>query len=197
MPDELHAVFGGGQVGQPLARLFRERGLRVRMARRSVGAPEGAELMRGDATDRNFCLEAARGAATICHCMNSPYSAKVWAELIPKYTENLIAAGNAGARLVVLESLYMLGRPGGQPMNEDTPINPCSQKGEIRARGGTPVRNASTRRSTRDSGARFRFLRSRRHGQPPRRSILEARDRRAPGPRAGQSRRGPHLPLRA
>ena len=78
MPNELHVIFGGGQVGQPLARILRERGLRVRIARRSAGAPEGAELMRGDATDRNFCLEAARDASTIYHCMNPPYSAKVW-----------------------------------------------------------------------------------------------------------------------
>lgn len=135
MPDELHVIFGGGQVGQPLARILIERGLRVRMARRSTGAPEGVELMRGDAADRNFCVEAARGASTVYHCLNPPYFAKVWAEVIPKYIENLIAAaGTAGARLVVLESVYMLGRPGGSPMDEDTPMNPCSRKGEIRAR---------------------------------------------------------------
>lgn len=53
---ELHVIFGGGQVGQPLARILRERGLRVRIARRSTGGPEGVEVMRGDATDRSFCL---------------------------------------------------------------------------------------------------------------------------------------------
>lgn len=91
--------------------------------------------MRGDATDRNFCVEAAQGATTIYHCMNPPYSTQVWADVVPKYLENLIAAAStAGARLVVLESVYMLGRTGGRPMNEDTPINPCSRKGEIRAR---------------------------------------------------------------
>ncbi|HTS76817.1 MAG TPA: NAD-dependent epimerase/dehydratase family protein [Bryobacteraceae bacterium] len=132
---ELHVIFGGGQVGQPLARILRERGLQVRMARRASGAPDGVELMRGDATDRNFCLEAARGASTVYHCMNPPYSTRVWAEVVPKYVENLIAAAeSAGARLVVLESLYMLGRTSGRPMNEDTPMNPCSRKGEIRAR---------------------------------------------------------------
>jgi hypothetical protein len=57
MPDELHIIFGGGQVGQPLARILGERGLRVRMARRSAGAPEGVELMRGDATDPNLALK--------------------------------------------------------------------------------------------------------------------------------------------
>lgn len=135
VPNELHVIFGGGQVGQPLARILLERGLRVRMARRSAGAPDGVELMRGDATDQNFCLEAARGASSIYHCMNPPYSAQVWADVVPKYIENLIAAaGNAGARLVVLESVYMLGRTGGRLMNEDTPMNPCSRKGEIRAR---------------------------------------------------------------
>lgn len=135
MPDELHVIFGGGQVGQPLARILGQRGLRVRMVKRSAGAPDGIELMQGDATDPNFCREAARGASTVYHCMNPPYSTRIWADVIPKYINNLIAAaGSSGARLVVLESVYMLGRTGGRPMNEDTPMNPCSRKGEIRAR---------------------------------------------------------------
>ena len=155
MPNELHVIFGGGQVGQPLARILRERGLRVRMARRSGGAPEGVELMHGDATDRNFCLEAANGASTIYHCMNPPYSAQVWADVIPKYIENLIAAaGNAGARLVVLESVYMLGRTGGHPMNEDTPMNPCSRKGEIRAREAERLFEAHRRGEVRATAGR-------------------------------------------
>jgi uncharacterized protein YbjT (DUF2867 family) len=77
VPNELHVIFGGGQVGQPLARMLRERGLRVRMGRRSAGVPEGVELMRGDATDRSFCVDAARGASTLYHCMNPPYSTQV------------------------------------------------------------------------------------------------------------------------
>jgi nucleoside-diphosphate-sugar epimerase len=72
MPDELHVIFGGGQVGQPLARILGKRGLRVRMVKRSAGAPDGVELMRGDAADANFCRDAARGAATVYHCMNPP-----------------------------------------------------------------------------------------------------------------------------
>jgi nucleoside-diphosphate-sugar epimerase len=125
------------------------------MARRSAGTPEGVELMRGDATDRSFCLEAARGASTIYHCMNPAYSAKIWADVIPKYTENLIAAaGNAGARLVVLENVYMLGRTGGHPMNEDTPMNPCSRKGEIRAREAERLFEAHHRGEVRATAGR-------------------------------------------
>jgi hypothetical protein len=67
--------------------------------------------------------------------MNPPYDARVWAELVPRYMDNLIAAAaRAGARLVVLDNVYMLGRPGGRPLDEETPPNPCSRKGEIRAR---------------------------------------------------------------
>src|SRR6266516_580705 len=133
MVEELHVLFGGGQVGQPLARILLRRGKRVRIVKRSAfGLPEGVEIEQGDATDLNFCVEAARGASTVYHCMNPPYYARVWAELLPRYMENLIAAaGRSGARLVVLDNVYILGRPQG---NEDTPPRPCSRKGEIRAR---------------------------------------------------------------
>jgi nucleoside-diphosphate-sugar epimerase len=125
------------------------------MARRSAGVPEGVEGMRGDATDRNFCVEAARGASTIYHCMNPPYSARVWADVIPKYIDNLIAAaGSAGARLVVLESVYMLGRTSGHPMSEDTPMNPCSRKGEIRAREAERLFEAHRRGEVRATAGR-------------------------------------------
>jgi nucleoside-diphosphate-sugar epimerase len=46
----------------------------------------------------------------------------------------IVAAGRSGARLVVLDNVYMLGRPEGKPLNEDAPVRPCSRKGEIRAR---------------------------------------------------------------
>jgi nucleoside-diphosphate-sugar epimerase len=155
MSEELHVIFGGGQVGQPLAGILRERGLRVRMVKRSAGAPSGVELMQGDASDRNFCVEAARGASTVYHCMNPPYSSKIWAEMVPKYIENLIAAaGASGARLVVLESVYMLGRTGGRPMNEDTPMNPCSKKGEIRAREAQRLFDAHRRGEVRATAGR-------------------------------------------
>jgi len=135
MSDALHVVFGAGQVGAPLAARLLEAGLRVRVVRRSRGTvARGAALFAGDAADARFCLEATRGASVVYHCMNAPYDTSTWAALLPRYMDNLIAAaGRAGARLVVLDNLYMLGRTGGRPMNEDTPMNPCSRKGEVRA----------------------------------------------------------------
>jgi nucleoside-diphosphate-sugar epimerase len=156
MAEELHVLFGAGQVGQLLARILMGRGKRVRIAKRSaVGVPKGAELLVGDAADLDFCVEAARGASTVYHSMNPPYYARVWAELIPRYIENLIAAaGRNGARLVVLDNVYMLGRPQGRPLDEDTPPNPCSRKGEIRARAAERLWEAHRRGEVRATAGR-------------------------------------------
>jgi len=135
--ERLHVVFGAGQVGPYLAATLLRSGARVRVVKRSPsGMPAGVEPCLGDATDPAFCREAADGASVVYHCMNPPeYSVRAWNEWLPKYLDNLIAAaGGVGARLVVLDNLYMLGVGGGAPLNEDTPMNPRSRKGEIRAR---------------------------------------------------------------
>lgn len=136
MEKELHVVFGSGQVGYPLAQKLMELGKRVRVVKRSQGdVPVGAETMLGDATRESFCHEACIGASVLYHCMNPAYDTKLWGDTLPRYMDNLIAAASrVGARLVVLDNLYMLGRTGGKPMNEDTPVNPCSKKGAIRAK---------------------------------------------------------------
>jgi nucleoside-diphosphate-sugar epimerase len=127
-------IFGAGQIGTPLASLLRDRGHPVRIARRSGGGPEGIEVRHGDAGDPAFATDAAKAASVIYHCMNPAYDSKVWARELPRLMDALIsAAARAGARLVVLDNLYLFGRPAGQPLNEDSPVNPCSRKGEIRA----------------------------------------------------------------
>ena len=136
MSAELHVVFGAGQVGFPLAERLFAVGKRVRVVKRSSGhVPAGCEVVLGDAADPTFCTEAARAATVVYHCMNPPYDARIWAEMVPRYMDNLItASARAGARLVVLDNVYMLGASRGRALNEDTPMDPCSRKGEIRAR---------------------------------------------------------------
>jgi nucleoside-diphosphate-sugar epimerase len=139
MPEApLHVVFGAGQVGPLLARRLAGEGRAVRLVRRGAhsGDLRGVEPVRADATDPAAAAEAARGAAVVYHCMNpATYSAEAWARALPPLQENLVAAAaRAGARLVVLDNLYAIGRTGGRPMTEDSPSNPCSRKGEIRAR---------------------------------------------------------------
>lgn len=156
MAGELHVLFGAGQVGQVVARLLLDDGKRVRIARRSRSlVPAGADLVLGDALDPTFCVEAAEGASTVYHCMNPPYDARAWADLVPRYMDNLIAAAaRAGARLVVLDNVYMLGRSGGRPLDEQTPPHPCSRKGEIRARAAERLFEAHHRGEVRATSGR-------------------------------------------
>ena len=144
---QVHVVFGAGQIGAPLARMLDGRGHQVRLVRRSGSGPEGIEVRNGDAGDPAFATSATAGASVIYHCMNPPaYDRKVWAETLPRLMDSLIAAARqAGARLVVLDNLYLLGKPGGRPLSEDSPIAPCSRKGEIRARVNERLLDAERR----------------------------------------------------
>jgi nucleoside-diphosphate-sugar epimerase len=147
-PGGVHVVFGAGQIGPLVAARLRSRGRVVRVVRRSAApvAVPGAEVLHGDAMDAAFCAEAVRGAAVVYHCINAPYFARVWVQVLPRVQENLIAAaGREGARLVVLDNVYALGRPGGRSLSEDSPIAPCSRKGEIRARLAEALAAASRR----------------------------------------------------
>lgn len=133
--EGLHVVFGTGQVGYRLAESLVRSGRRVRAVKQSPGGiPQGVEPRIGDATDPDFCREAAAGASVLYHCMNPAYRARTWEEVLPVFLENLVAAaGGVGARLVVLENLYMMGTGTGGLIDEDSPVNPLSRKGEIRA----------------------------------------------------------------
>jgi len=136
MQPPTHTILGAGQVGLELARMLAAAGLTVRLVRR--GPPReaipGIVWMRGDVTDRAFADEACRGAAVVYNCTN-PADYTGWDELLaPLATAVRDAAGRAGARLVVLDNLYMYGKPETAPFDESTPMRPCSRKGELRAR---------------------------------------------------------------
>ncbi|MBZ0301919.1 MAG: NAD-dependent epimerase/dehydratase family protein [Anaerolineae bacterium] len=107
---------------------------RVRMINRSGRAnlPAGVELMAGDAADLAFARKAAEGASVVYNALNPAYY--LWPELFPKLQAGVLeGAAAAGARLVVMENLYMYGDPHGQPITEDLPYVPHTRKGRVRA----------------------------------------------------------------
>ncbi len=142
----LHVIAGAGQIGPMVARRLLARGLRVRMLRRGpvVDPPAGVEVVRADASDPAAAIEAMRGASVVYHCANPRYHR--WpAELAPLARGILAGAAAAGARLVVLDNLYMYGAPAGGRMAEDTPVAPCSRKGTLRAQVAAELLAAGAR----------------------------------------------------
>lgn len=145
---QVHVVFGAGQIGPRLARHLLAQGHTVRVVRRGDAAPPaGATLVRGDATDPGFTAEAAQGAHAIYHVMNpAEYSVRAWETQLPRFMSAMLeASARSGAKLVVLDNLYALGRGGGAPITEATPEAPVSRKGEIRLRVATQLWDAHRR----------------------------------------------------
>lgn len=132
--NEIHTVIGAGQVGVPLARILAEAGHRVRLVRRRAPGAEisGVTWMSGDVTDRAFADEACRGATAVYNCTNPPDYHRWEGVLEPLYRATWEAAGRAGARLVQLDNLYMIGRPQAAPFDERAPMKPCRAKGQLR-----------------------------------------------------------------
>lgn len=153
---QTHTIFGAGAVGYALARQLVHRGHQVRLVRRSDAGDPAPNLtwMRGDASDPAFALEACRGADVVYNCAN-PTRYGGWDGVIqPLFTSIREAAGRAGARLVVLDNLYMYGRPATSPFDESTPMNPCSHKGEIRAELARQLFDAHARGDVRAASGR-------------------------------------------
>jgi len=128
--QDLHVVFGSGQIGTRIATQLLAAGKRVRVVSRKPVPPQGAESAAADARDQPAAATAAEGASVIYDTTNPPYHQ--WKkDLLALGAGTLHAAKVTGAQLVALDCLYMYGAPTG-PMTETTPMVPVSKKGQLR-----------------------------------------------------------------
>lgn len=133
--NELHVIFGTGPVGMAVMRELVARGKRVRMINRrgQASVPAGVEVMAGNAADTAFTREASKGAAVVYQCTNPPYTQ--WPALFPALQAGVLeGAAAAGAKLVIMDNLYMYGPTNGQPMREELPYAARTRKGMTRAK---------------------------------------------------------------
>jgi nucleoside-diphosphate-sugar epimerase len=135
--NALHVIFGTGPVGMSIMETLRRRDIPVRMVNRSgkihESLPAGVEVVAGDASDKAFAVQAAKGAAVVYNALNPAYSQ--WVQLFPSLQAGAVEAAAAnGARLVVMDNLYMYGDPDGQPIHEGMPYAATNKKGTLRAK---------------------------------------------------------------
>lgn len=132
--NETHVIFGTGPVGTTLADELLARGKRVRLVNRS-GKGEvapGAELIKGDVMQPDAVRDLSQGAAVVYHCANVAYQDQV--AVMPQMQKSILAGVAAsGAKLVVMDTLYMYGKTHGQAMSETTPFRATTRKGRMRA----------------------------------------------------------------
>lgn len=125
----------GGAIGTELAKALTQYTTNIRLVSRN---PEKVnttdELVSADLLNPAAVQKAVKGSSIVYVTVGFPYSFKVWQESWPKFMENVINACKANnSKLVFFDNIYIYDKDHLNGMTEDTPINPPSKKGKIRA----------------------------------------------------------------
>jgi nucleoside-diphosphate-sugar epimerase len=124
----------GGAIGTELVKELARSRQPVRLVGRNPKLVQGAtEAVSADISNLDQTIGAVVGSTVVHLVVGLKYDVSVWRELWPRIMGNAIeSCKRANAKLIFFDNVYMYGKVSG-PMTEDTPFNPCSKKGEIRA----------------------------------------------------------------
>ncbi len=133
--SELHVIFGTGPVGRAVADELLGRGnVVVRMVNRFGKldeAPDGVDVVAADLYDVAQVRDVTKGAAVVYQSAQPAYTQ--WPEKFPALQDAILSGlTGSGAKLVLVENLYMYGETNGAPMNESMPYNAQTRKGRTR-----------------------------------------------------------------
>lgn len=98
---------------------------------------ETDELVEADLLDYDQTGRAVAGSEIVYLLAGLKYDIKVWREQWPKLMRNVLdACKKHNSKLVFFDNVYSYGKVDGT-MTEETPFNPTSKKGEVRAKVAT------------------------------------------------------------
>jgi len=125
----------GGAIGIELAKALQKYTSEIRLVSRN---PEKVnptdQLMAADLLNTEDVRKAVQGSSVVYVTVGFPYNLKVWKTSWPKFMKDVIAACKEfQAKLVFFDNIYMYDPNFLNGMTEETPINPSSEKGKIRA----------------------------------------------------------------
>ena len=130
-----HTILGaGGSVGNALTYELLKSTEKIRLVSRSNYSIPGTESFKADIKSYEETLSSVKDSDIVYLCVGLPYDSKIWSVFWPKIMKNSIdACKSVNAKLIFFDNVYMYGKVKGN-MTETTPYNPCSRKGEIRAK---------------------------------------------------------------
>ncbi|MFQ3598804.1 MAG: NAD-dependent epimerase/dehydratase family protein [Chloroherpetonaceae bacterium] len=131
-----HTILGaGGAIGVELAKSLAAYSNPIRLVGRNpkkVNASD--ELFKADLLSASATADAVKGSSVAYLTVGLPYRIDVWQRDWPIVMKNAIdACKRHHVKLVFFDNVYMYGLVKGK-MTEDTPFNPNSKKGEVRAK---------------------------------------------------------------
>ena len=135
-----HTILGaGGAIANALTAELAARHIPLRLVSRHATATAGAEVRTADLTDRDQTLRAVEGSSVVYLLAGLKYDYDVWRQQWPRIFDNTIGACiQSKARLIFFDNVYMYGLTR-EPMTEETPYDPSSRKGDLRARLATQL----------------------------------------------------------
>jgi len=130
----LHTVLGAnGTVGRELSHALTAKGLRLRQVSRHPQREFPSDVVVVADLTHAASTAAIAGSAVVYLVAGVSYSTAAWRAEWPLIMANVIhGCERSGAALVFFENVYAYGAITGA-MTEETPFNPCSHKGEVRA----------------------------------------------------------------
>lgn len=147
----MHTILGAnGIIARELSRVLATYTSDIRQVSRSPRKVNPTdETFVADLMDAEATINAVAGSEVVYLVAGLKYNTSVWQEQWPPMMRNVIdACTEHGARLVFFDNVYAYGRVDGV-MTEDTPFNPISKKGEVRAKIATmlldEIRNGNLR----------------------------------------------------
>jgi nucleoside-diphosphate-sugar epimerase len=125
----------GGAIGNELIKLLAAKNQPFRLVGRNPKPTSGAtETLAADLTDKDQAIRVVAGSSVVHLLVGLKYDHKLWQDVWPRVMSNTIeACKRAGSKLLFFDNVYMYGKVSGR-MTEETPFNPCSKKGEVRAK---------------------------------------------------------------
>lgn len=125
----------GGAIGIELAKALTTYTTDIRLVSRNpkkVNLKD--ELFAADLTNREDVFKAIAGSEIVYVTVGFAYNIKVWQKLWPPLIKNVIdACIQHNAKMVFFDNIYAIGGDYVKHITEESPISPCSKKGEVRA----------------------------------------------------------------
>ncbi len=125
----------GGAIGVELAKALKKYTSSIKLVSRNPKkVNETDTLFAADLTNPAEVDEAVKGSEIVYVTVGFAYNLKTWQATWPRFMASVIeACKKHNAKLVFFDNMYMYDANFLNGMDENTPINPSSEKGKIRA----------------------------------------------------------------
>ena len=128
-------IGANGSVGKVLAKELKNYTNEIKLVSRNPKKINDSDiLMKADLLNSVLLDEAVKGSEVVYVTIAFEYKISVWKENWPKFMLNLIeSCKKHNSKIVFIDNIYMYDPKHLSNMTEETPINPISEKGKVRA----------------------------------------------------------------